>query len=419
MMAQTLPENWTRSTVAKAATVIMGQSPDSHFVNEEEVGIPFLQGNAEFTEKHPVPVHWVTKPTKLSEQGDILISVRAPVGEINISDKEYCIGRGLAAIRFREVDKHFGWYTIAYHKDQLSRLAQGSTFTAVSAKDFSDFEIIYPDDPTEQRTIADILCAMDESIAQSESLLRKYQSIKQGLMSDLLMRGVDENGELRNPEKHEFKDSEIGRIPSEWGVATLRQVTASATDGPFGSNLKTEHYQDDGVRVVRLQNIGEGVFDNTDKAFISEEHASQLSKFEVHSGDLLIAAMGDENHLISRACLYPNYLQPGIVKADCFRFKLDPRKAINAYVMWILCCPDTRVDLYKLGQGVTRDRINLKNTQTIRLRIPPVEEQKIIVDMLNAQQALLENVNDQLAKLQLLKQGLMQDLLRGQVRVKE
>src|SRR5687768_8359986 len=104
MTTQILPEDWTRSTVTKAAAVIMGQSPDSRYVNQEEVGVPFLQGNAEFTDKNPIPSHWVTKPTKLSEKGDILISVRAPVGEINIADQEYCIGRGLAAIRFRAID---------------------------------------------------------------------------------------------------------------------------------------------------------------------------------------------------------------------------------------------------------------------------------------------------------------------------
>jgi type I restriction enzyme S subunit len=89
-----VPDGWIRVPLEKIADVIMGQSPDSQFVNEEEVGVPFLQGNADFTSKHPIPIHWVTRPRKLAKKNDVLISVRAPVGEINIADEEYCIGRG-------------------------------------------------------------------------------------------------------------------------------------------------------------------------------------------------------------------------------------------------------------------------------------------------------------------------------------
>ena len=426
MSRNNYPKDWSSSTMKDLAQRFLnGGTPSTHIKEYWGGKTPWITGaDAEqritITSRKTVTELGVKQSsTNIVPKGNILLVTRTGVGKVSMAGVDVAISQDLTGIipRTDLVDVPYLYYQLIRIISDLKNLTQGSIIQGIKREEVEKIEIPLPK-MTEQRSIADILSTLDEAIAQSESLVRKYQSIKQGLMSDLLTRGVDENGEVRNPETHTFKDSEIGQIPADWKMATLGQVTSTATDGPFGSNLKTEHYREDGVRVVRLQNIGEGVFDDTDKAFVSKEHASRLSKFEVHSGDLLIAAMGDENHPILRACLYPKVFQEGIVKADCFRFRLDPKKAINPYVMWILTCSDTRSDLRKLSQGVTRDRINLKNTQTIRLRIPTIDEQKRIVDTLDAQQVLLEKEKAQLKKLKLLKRGLMQDLLSGQVRVK-
>lgn len=117
----------------------------------------------------------------------------------------------------------------------------------------------------EQRRIADILDTADAAIQQTEALIAKLKLMRAGLLHDLLTRGLDENGQVRD--RKNFVSSELGPIPGVWKVQHLRDVLDSAIDGPFGSNLKTSHYVDTpGVRVVRLQNIGAGSFDNTDKA---------------------------------------------------------------------------------------------------------------------------------------------------------
>ena len=96
----------------------MGQSPDSDFVNTEKIGTPFLQGNAEFTNKYPIEKYWCTKPQKIANPTDILLSVRAPVGAINIANKKFCIGRGLSAISFN-CNKLFGKYNLKFNLFQL------------------------------------------------------------------------------------------------------------------------------------------------------------------------------------------------------------------------------------------------------------------------------------------------------------
>ena len=114
----------------------------------------------------------------------------------------------------------------------------------------------------------------------------------------------------------------VTKLASGRAVASLEDLAApiprSITDGPFGSNLKTEHYTADGPRVVRLQNIGEGRFCD-DRSHISEERYQRLHAHDVQPGDVLVAALGE---VLPRACIAPSWLGPAIVKADCFRFRL-------------------------------------------------------------------------------------------------
>ncbi|MGH3903860.1 MAG: hypothetical protein ACRDTE_06690, partial [Pseudonocardiaceae bacterium] len=114
-------------------------------------------------------------------------------------------------------------------------------------------------------------------------------------------------------------------LPPGWQIATIDELKASEsraiTDGPFGSNLTSAHYTADGARVVRLQNIGDGVF-NDARAYISMQHFEGLRNHEVAAGDLLIASLGEE---LPRACIAPASLSPAIVKADCIRVRLGER----------------------------------------------------------------------------------------------
>jgi type I restriction enzyme S subunit len=273
---------------------------------------------------------------------------------------------------------------------------------------------------TEQYSITEILDAVERTIRDTDRLISKLKAMKAGLLHDLLTKGVDENGELRDPVAHpeKFKESPLGSVPKAWEVRHLAEITLSAIDGPFGSNLKTEHYVDQpGIRVVRLQNIGQGHFEDTDKAYISEKHAETLKRYRVVPGDLIIASLGDENHPIARACVYPADEQPGIVKADCFRFRLDISKAHHEYLMHVLNSPWTRTDVLGIAQGVTRDRVNLTNVKKIRIRVPPASEQSYIVDIVKSLDSRLKSEESDLDKFKHVKKGLTEDLLTGRVRV--
>jgi type I restriction enzyme, S subunit len=181
-----LPDEWEVQPFSKVSSINMGQSPESEYVNENQIGIPFLQGNAEFGEKYPAEIYWTPQPKKLSKENDILISVRAPVGDINISDKEYCIGRGLASLTIKNLDPDFGYYALIQERYQLDRLAQGSTFLAIGKNDFDKLIIKIPTSKNEQKQIAKILTTQDKKIEAEETNLAKLKELKKGLMNDLL-----------------------------------------------------------------------------------------------------------------------------------------------------------------------------------------------------------------------------------------
>ena len=143
----------------------MGQSPDSSTYNEDGNGLPFFQGNADFGEIYPAVRMWCSEPTKIAREKDILISVRAPIGALNIAKCECCIGRGLAALTVNEdiCAQKYLWHALSGKVDELNSKGTGSTFKAINKKTLSETEIPLPP-IDEQRKIAAIL----ENFSNSE-----------------------------------------------------------------------------------------------------------------------------------------------------------------------------------------------------------------------------------------------------------
>ena len=156
----------------------MGQSPDSSTYNEAKNGLPFFQGNADFGELYPMVRMWCTEPTKIAQKEDILISVRAPIGALNVVNCKCCIGRGLAALRVNEdkcVQKYL-WYALSNKVDELNSKGTGSTFKAINKKILAETEIPLPS-LAEQRRIAAVLDKVSDLIAKRRQQLTKLDEL--------------------------------------------------------------------------------------------------------------------------------------------------------------------------------------------------------------------------------------------------
>lgn len=178
----------------------------------------------------------------------------------------------------------------------------------------------------------------------------------------------------------------LGEVPAHWTCLSLARVTRSRCDGPFGSGLKSQHYSVDGVRVIRLQNIGESEFLNSDRVFVDESHADVLGDHSVLQGDLLVAGLGDDAHPVGRACVAPEGLGRAMVKADCFRFRLDPNEIVPEFAAYQLSANALAASGY-FATGSTRSRMNLSTTAARKIALPPVAEQHVIVSFLNHETA--------------------------------
>ena len=182
-----IPRDWKTAKLGEIAKIIMGQSPPSETYNKDGVGMPFLQGKMEFGRIYPSPSMYTTKPIKIAEPNDILISVRAPVGDVNITPYRLCIGRGLAAIRLNPALAFnlFYFYYLQWSKNRLENLGKGSTFRAITLEDLKEFKVTCPP-YNEQQKLAEILSTVDKTIELYQYERSKLEKVKNGLMSVLL-----------------------------------------------------------------------------------------------------------------------------------------------------------------------------------------------------------------------------------------
>lgn len=144
--------------------VTMGQSPKSEFYNTERKGNPFLQGNRTFGFKYPTFDTYTTVMTKSAKAGDVLMSVRAPVGELNITPIDMCLGRGVCSLRMKNGNQNFLYYMMKYYVPHLLKKESGTVFGSVNRNDISGLEVDIPEDKQIQRKIARYLEMIDDKI---------------------------------------------------------------------------------------------------------------------------------------------------------------------------------------------------------------------------------------------------------------
>lgn len=238
------PVGWEAKRFTDIATVIAGQSPPGETYNDRGNGLPFLQGNADFSFKYPCPTLWCSAPQKTAMMHDTLISVRAPVGEVNRADRDYAIGRGLAAVRATNAHADFIYHGLQRWRWSLQRVAQGTTFDAVTARHFAKLHVAVPIDLHEQSAIACILDAVDTAIEQARAATKHAEEFKRALMQKVFSEGT---------RKRQQKKTLIGLIPNTWEV---KPVSAVVTDFEYGLSLPMS--LKGATPILRMGNIQRG-----------------------------------------------------------------------------------------------------------------------------------------------------------------
>jgi type I restriction enzyme S subunit len=229
---------------------------------------------------------------------------------------------------------------------------------------------------------------IDALIAEQERLVALLAEKRLATISHAVTRGL-------NPAapKRESGIAWFGQIPAHWTLSRLGRLSIERCDGPFGSGIKSEHYTEEGALVVRLQNIRAGTFHAGEPVYLDERYfQSELRGHEVLAGDVLVAGLGDENNLLGRACVAPDGLGWALVKADCFRFRMNLELVLPEFVALQLSA-GAAFDAGMLSTGTTRSRIPLSTMATRTVAYPRINEQRAIVDFVKTETAKLDALN--------------------------
>jgi len=409
---------WKSVKLGDVAKITMGQSPSSSTYNEFGNGLPFLQGCADFGPKYPIKKVYCSDPLKISESASILISVRAPVGALNIADTKYCIGRGLAGILGTSIDQTFLNYLISANTYKLESQSQGSTFAAINSGDLSNLSLEIPETKETQRKIADILSTVDDVIEKTEAAIENYQAIKAGMMQDLFTRGIDtKTGKLR-PTIEEapelYKESELGWIPKEWEIVQIGSF-AKIKGGkrmPAGKEFSDALTPFPYLRVTDMQ---DGSIDQADLKYVPVEIEPLIRSYKISVDDVYVTIAGTLGLFgtipvnLDQAQLTENAAR--ITEFDKLEYDRDfiKHQCNSAIVQGQV--------IREIGVGGGVPKLALYRIAKFLFLKPSIHEQQVIVERIRIIEHQLNEESVALIKYKQLKQGMMADLLTGKLRV--
>lgn len=374
-----IPEEWTVAPLKHLVNITMGQSPDSADVSDDGE-IPFMQGNADFGTQYPSPHLYCDNAKKMCDAGDILLSVRAPVGALNLADRTYGIGRGLCAIQARDLHRDFLYFALMTLGGAFDYLSNGSTFDAITTSDLKNIQISVPprDEQTKiSETLQEKFSEIGNAINEMRRLIDKLALYKQSLITETVTKGL-------HPEaaRKDSGDPLVGEIPASWKFISLKYLLASGRDsmrvGPFGSQLKGQDFQEEGVPVFTQKTVLDNDFFHGD-TFISQEKYEQLKSFAVEAGDILITTRGS----IGKIAVAPPDVTCGILHPCVIRFRTDKSKVMDEFLKYVFNETDLlRQQLLLKSNATTIDVVYSYALKCVSLAVPPLEEQREIVSYL-------------------------------------
>ncbi|MGI9194586.1 MAG: restriction endonuclease subunit S [Actinomycetota bacterium] len=401
--------HWARMPIAELCEVIQGQSPPGSTYNTAGEGLPFFQGKAEFGDLFPTATKWCTAPKKIAEPGDVLISVRAPVGPTNLCRERSAIGRGLAALRSHEgIPSKYVLYALRATQEELRAGATGSTFEAINGSQLRSHEIALA--PLEDREVivSEIekqftrLDAGVASLRRVQANLKRYRAaVLQAAVTGRLVpteaalaRG--ENGPVVSAENllgnENVPESALpanGSLPEGWVAAKFAEVAERVTVGHVGP-MKDE-YRPTGMPFLRSQNVRENRFDPAGLKYIDAAFHLKLKKSRILPGDLLIVRSGS----VGTACVLPDSIQ----EANCADlvvvqglWGILPKFA--AYYMNSEAKAEVRA-----GQvGVALTHFNTKSVARLQVPVPPMREQTRIVAAVERHLSIIDELEREVTR---------------------
>jgi len=420
------PPNWIPKALGEVCDISIGGTPSrnqSSFWAEGDEGYPwaaisdmgpkFITKTNEKITRSGI----INSNAKYVHSGTTLMSFKLTLGRVGIAGIDLYTNEAIAAFVPKSENVNSRWLYHVLPRVVISTTAeQAIKGQTLNKKKLNRLRVHIPSS-LEQRRIAEILDTIDEAIQKTEALISKLKAMKQGLLHDLLTRGFDKNGKLRDPKAHpeQFKDSPLGRIPREWEVITIGKIAIHVGSGltPRGGS---EVYKTSGVIFIRSQNVTFDGLKLADIAFIDSKTHEQMQRSEVFANDVLLNITGAS---IGRCCPLPEGLGPTNVNQHVCAIRLpSPRREDAFYLSSVLSSHIGQHQIDVLNAGGNREGLNYQQLRSFVIPWPEKDERTKAANIIAAHDARIRTEEQYCDKLKLQKKGLMHDLLTGKVRVK-
>ena len=422
-----LPTHWKESNLGTACSIEIGGTPtrdeadywdtdrqtENAWLSIRDMSSRVITETAE----HISNLGILHSNTKLQPKGTILLSFKLTIGRVAIAGKPLYTNEAIAGLRPKK-DLTLGYLYQGLHAwNLLQGVDQAVKGATLNKEKLKKIAISYPEDRAEQVKIAEILSTVDQAIEQTEALITKQQRIKTGLMQDLLTRGIDEHGDLRSEETHEFKDSPLGRIPVEWEIATLGNVIGPIISGWSPTCDSAPAAVGEWAILKTTACVWSGYEPNENKRLPSNLRG--VYRIEVAVDDILITRKGPVDR-VGVVVHVPETRSKLMVPDTVFKMRLKVDCGVTpSFLPLALESAVVQSDWFQKKIGLADAQVNLNHSILRSTQFPkpdPVEQQKIF-DTIRYASGQLSVESEQLAKLSSLKTALMQDLLAGKVRV--
>jgi len=397
-----IPEGWAIKDLGGAAEVVMGQSPVGTSYNRSGTGAPLINGPTEFTEKYPIKIQWTSQPTKFCKKGDVLLCVRgSSTGRINIADDEYCIGRGIAAIRAKScADTSFITFQVDSAVKSILALTTGSTFPNIDGKSIKAIQFPLPPLP-EQQAIASALSDVDALITALEQHITKKRNIKQGAMQQLL------TGKKR-----------LQGFGGAWEVKTFGEIfkflstgSNSRSDLSDHGEVKYIHYGDIHTKWKYFLDFSKDIIPS-----INKDKVENLPLLK--DGDLVMADASEDYEGLGISVEVKNIKNEKVVAGlHTLLLRGDKKLVADGFKGYIQSIKGVQNSLKRIATGISVYGISKNNLRHIQIHLPPLPEQQAIAQILSDMDTEVESLEQKQDKYKAIKQGMMQELLTGKRRL--
>ena len=388
--------------LSECCTIIAGQSPESKYYNTDGEGLPFFQGKADFGEVYPKIRVFCSKPVKIADKDDILLSVRAPVGPTNLAPGKVCIGRGLTAIRPSNI--LLTKYLLLYLKRfeiELANQGTGTTFKAITQSVIKNMEICIPSIHDQER----IVTQLEESLSQLDSAVETLRKTKQQL--EVYRQAVLKeafNGSLT-------KNWRIINNCSEWSIVNITAIIKdnknSLKAGPFGSALKKSCYVPYGYKVYGQEQVI-AVDETIGDYYIDESKYKELYNCRVHPHDILISLVGT----VGKVLILSDFCTKGVINPRLIKVSLNESIMTPKFFKYYFESAYLK-SLYKLKtHGATMDVLNMGMIKELPFPLCSLNEQFQIIEEIEKRYILINNIDSTIDRLLQQAEALRQSILK-------